>query len=492
MIVTFINPPFKTEYGKYSRESRSPSIGHSGEVYYPLWLMYSAAYAKKNGFDIRFMDSCATRTDLDSTLKWVDEQCQETRLFVLDTSTPSIKSDVDLGCKLKDMFPDAFVLLVGTHPSATDSETLGYDRRIDGVARREYDITVTELAKAIDKGESLEKVSGITYRSGSEIITNEDRPFLDNLDDIPFVSAFIKEYLSVNDYFFAASHNPAVQIFTGRGCPARCNFCVYPQTMHGHKYRLRSVENVIEEYEYIIKNLPEVKEVIIEDDTFTVSKPRVMEFCQQMIEKGLGKKLPWMCNVRVNIDLETMKIMKKAGCKLIIPGIESINWQILKNIHKGTTVEQIENFIANAHKAKLLVHACYMVGNEGETVQTMHDTLNAALRYNTDTAQFYPLIPYPGTEAYEWAKSNGYITGNYEEYCQEDGSINCVINTPGITSQQYVDFCAYARKKYYLRPWYIGHRLWMGLRDIEDLKRSLKGFASLSKSVFKRADDPTK
>ena len=133
-----------------------------------------------------------------------------------------------------------------------------------------------------------------------------------------------------------------------------------------------------------------------------------------------------------------------------------------------------------------------MVGNEGETVQTMHDTLNAALRYNTDTAQFYPLIPYPGTEAYEWAKSNGYITGNYEEYCQEDGSINCVINTPGITSQQYVDFCAYARKKYYLRPWYIGHRLWMGLRDIEDLKRSLKGFASLSKSVFKRADDPTK
>lgn len=199
-----------------------------------------------------------------------------------------------------------------------------------------------------------------------------------------------------------------------------------------------------------------------------------------------------MCNARVNLDLETMKKMKAAGCKLIIPGIESIDQKILNNIHKGTTVEQIENYIANAHKAKLMVHACYMVGNNGETMQTMHDTLNAALRFKTDTAQFYPLIPYPGTEAFEWAKTNGYITGKYDEYCQEDGSINCVINTPGITSQQYVDFCAYARKKYYLRPWYIGHRIWRGLFDFQDLKRSLRGFASLSKSVFKKADDPTK
>ena len=492
MKITFINPPFKTEYGKFSRESRSPSIGHSGEVYYPLWLMYSAAYAEKNGFDIRFLDSCATRTDEEATLAWVEKEGADSRMFVLDTSTPSIKSDVAFGCKLKDLYPDAFILLVGTHPSSTALETLGYDTRIDGVARHEYDITVLELAKAIDKDLPLKDVLGLTYRDGDQIVTNEDRPFFDNLDEIPFAAEFIKKYLNVNDYYFAASHNPAVQMFTGRGCPARCNFCVYPQTMHGHKYRLRSIDNVIAEYEFIVNNLPEVKEIIIEDDTFTVNKKRVIEFCEKMIEKGLNKRLPWMCNARVNLDLETMKMMKKAGCKLIIPGIESVNQQILDNIHKGTTVQQIEKYIENARKAKLLVHACYMFGNQGETMQTMQDTLNAALRFNTDTAQFYPLIPYPGTEAFNWAKSNGYISGKYEEYCQEDGSINCVINTPGITSQDYVYFCAYARKKYYLRPWYIGHRIWMGIRDIEDLKRSLKGFASLSKSVFKKAEDPTK
>lgn len=490
MKITFINPPFKTKYGKFSRESRSPSIGHSGEIYYPLWLMYSAAYAKKNGFDIRFLDSSATRTNRKKTLEWVRLECADTRLFVLDTSTPSIKSDVAFGCALKDLYPNSFILLVGTHPSSTANETLEYDCRIDGIARHEYDITVLELAKAIENDNALTEVLGLSFRDGEKIITNPDRPFFENLDDIPFAAEFIKEYLNVNDYYFAASHNPAVQMFTGRGCPARCNFCVYPQTMHGHKYRLRSIDNVIAEYEYIVNNLPEVKEVIIEDDTFTVNKRRVIEFCDRMIEKKLGKKLPWMCNARVNLDLETMKMMKRAGCKLIIPGIESVNQQILNNIHKGTTVEQINKYIQNAHKAKLLVHACYMVGNEGETLQTMQDTLNAALQFKTDTAQFYPLIPYPGTEAYQWAKSNGYISGNYEEYCQEDGSINCVINTPGITSQQYVEFCAYARKKYYLRPWYIGHRIWMGLRDFQDLKRSFTGFLSLSKSVFKKVENP--
>ena len=492
MKIAFINPPFKTEYGKFSRESRSPSCGHSGEIYYPLWLIYSAALAKKNGFQIEFIDSCATRTNEEKTMEWIKEKCSDAKLFVFDTSTPSIKSDVSFASKVKELFPKSFVLLVGTHPSSTIEETMGYDDKIDGIAKKEYDLTVSELARALDSNEPLDDVDGIAFRKNGKIIINNDRAFNENLDDIPFASEFIHDYLNVKDYYFAASNNPAIQIFTGRGCPARCNFCVYPQTMHGHNYRLRSIDNVVTEYEYIIKNFPEVKEVIIEDDTFTVNKPRVLEFCKKMIETKYGKRLPWMCNARVNLDLETMKMMKKAGCKLIIPGIESVNQTILNNIQKGTTVKQIEDYIKNAHKAKLMVHACYMFGNNGETMETMQETLKAALRFKTDTAQFYPLIPYPGTRAYEWAKSNGYISGKYEEYCQEDGSINCVINTPGITSQQYVDFCAYARKKYYLRPWYIFHRLWRGLLDFQDLKRSLKGFSELRKSIFKKTKDPTK
>ena len=127
-------------------------------------------------------------------------------------------------------------------------------------------------------------------------------------------------------------------------------------------------------------------------------------------KRSINKKIRWLCNARVNLDYETMCLMKKAGCHLIIPGIESVNQQILKNIHKGTTVEQIEAYVANARKAGLMIHACYMVGNQGETHETMKETLAAAMRFKTDTAQFFPLIPYPGTGAYNWAISVHLLT----------------------------------------------------------------------------------
>ena len=484
MKITFINPPFKTEYGKFSRESRSPSIGHSGVLYYPLWLIYSAAVAKQNGFEVEFYDACAKRTNAEDTLNLLDINIKDSKLFVLDTSTPSIYSDVAFASMLKKRYPEAFVLLVGTHPSATVDETMEMDVAIDGIARKEYDYIVRDLAIALERGISLDKVKGLSYRDEDGIIhNNADADYITDLDEIPYLSKFVKEFLDVKDYVFAAAAYPSIQIFTGRGCPARCNYCVYPQTMHGHKYRLRSVDNVVGEFEYIVENFPEVKEIVIEDDTFTVNKKRTIEICERLIEKKI--KIRWLCNARVNLDYETMKLMKKAGCHLIIPGIESMDQTILNNIKKGTTVEQIEKYMANARKAGLMVHACYMVGNNGETRETMEKTLNAAIRFNTDTAQFFPLIPYPGTEAYEWAKSNGYINGKYDEYCQEDGTLNCIITTPELTSKELVDFCAYARKKYYLRPRYLAHRIVKGLTDIEDLKRSIKAFGRLKQSIFK-------
>lgn len=318
-----------------------------------------------------------------------------------------------------------------------------------------------------------------------KIIQNPDAGYIVELDEIPFAAEFIKKHLSVNDYFFAAAAYPSIQIFTGRGCPARCNFCVYPQILHGHKYRLRSAKNVVCEFEYIAKNFPNVKEIVIEDDTFTINKQRVIEICNLLIEKKLNKRFRWLCNARVNLDFETMKIMKKAGCRLIIPGIESASQTILNNIKKGVKIEQVDTYIANAKKAGLLVHACYMVGNCGETKETMEKTLKLAMRLKTDTAQFFPLIPYPGTEAYEWAKTNGYIRGSYDKYCKEDGTLNCIISLPEVSSKEMVEFCIYARKKYYIRPWYIFHRLWVGLRDFKDLKRSFKAFGIFKKYLFK-------
>ena len=483
MKVCFINPPFKPEYGKFSRESRSPSIGHSGVLYYPLWLIYAACVAEKNGFEVVFIDAPAKRLDKEQTILRVKKEASDARLFVFDTSTPSIYSDVEFASALKDLYPSAYTLLVGTHPSATADETMGISDKIDGLARHEYDYIVRDVAIAIRDGGALSAVRGLTWRNNGQIIHNPDAEHITDLDNIPYAAEFIKRHLTITDYVFPAAAFPAIQIFTGRGCPAQCNFCVYPQTLHGHQYRLRSPENVIGEIEYIIKNFPEIKEIVFEDDTFTINKKRVTEICNLIIQRKI--KIRWLCNARVNLDYETMRLMKKAGCHLIIPGIESFDQNILNNIHKGTTVEQIEEYVKNARKAGLMIHACYMVGNQGETKETMENTLAAALRFNTDTAQFFPLIPYPGTGAYNWAKTNGYINGKYDEYVHEDGTLNCIINTPELKAQELVDFCAYARKKYYIRPWYIGHRLKRGLSDKEDLKRSIKAFWRLKDSLFK-------
>ena len=486
MKVCFINPPFKAEYGKFSRESRSPSIGHSGVLYYPLWLIYAAAVVEKNGFDIVFIDAPAKRLNEEQTMRKIKEEASDSTLFVLDTSTPSIYSDVAFGALLKSTYPKSKVMLVGTHPSAVPVETLNIEKTIDVVARHEYDYIVLETACAIKNGIDLSAVRGITYRDeNGEIVQTPDADHIEVLDEIPMAAPFIKKYLDVKDYVFPAASYPAIQIFTGRGCPAHCNYCVYPQTLHGHRYRLRTPEHVVKEFKYIAENFPEVHEIVIEDDTFTANKKRVLEICDLLVRNGLHKRFKWLCNARVNIDFETMQAMKKAGCHLIIPGFESYNEQILKNIKKGSNLKLIDTYVANAKKAGLMIHACYMVGNQGETKETMETTLAAAMRFKTDTAQFFPLIPYPGTEAYEWAKSNGYITGKYEDYLQEDGTLNCVLNTPELSAQELVDFCAYARKKYYMRPWYIAHRLVKGLRDPEDLKRSLKAFWRLKDSLLK-------
>ena len=486
MTIYFINPPFKAEFGKFSRESRSPAITKSGALYYPLWLIYAAMYSQKHGHRILFLDAPAKQLNEEQSLEIIRKaDCPADAMFVLDTSTPSIKSDVRFAERVKDLFPKAFVVLVGTHPSARPEETLGFSDAVDAIAIGEYDCIIKDLADALDHKSDIRTVKGLCLRNENGYERTGVMPPMKNLDDLPYAAKFIKEHLDEKDYFFAAATYPSIQIFTGRGCPFRCNFCVYPQTMHGHAFRARSAENVVGEFEYIANNFPDVKEVVIEDDTFTAVKKRVLDICRLLVERGLNKRLKWLCNARVDLDYETMKAMKEAGCRLIIPGIESGSQQILDNIKKGTKVEQFYSYVANAKKAGLLIHACYMVGNQGETKETMQATLKLALKLNTDTAQFFPLIPYPGTEAYEWARSNGYIETDYAKYCLPDGTHNTVLNLPELSAQEMVDFCNMARKKYYLRFSYILHRLRVGLRNPSDLKRSLKAFGKLRHYLFK-------
>lgn len=480
MKILLLNPPFKG--GRFSRPSRSPAITKSGTLYYPFWLAYATGVLEKEGFDTSLIDAPAKGYSEEDVMRIAKDSRPD--LVVVDTSTPSIYSDVKIAEAIKNVLKDTFVVLIGTHPSALPEETLRLSESVDAVARGEYDYTIRDLAKALDSDKNFRSVLGISFRDGASIIHNEKRPLIENLDELPFVSAVYKKHLDVRDYFSATSNYPLVMIITGRGCPFRCSFCVYPQVFHSRIYRFRSPENVADEFEYIMRELPQVRGIGIEDDTFTANKNRAREISSILIKRRL--KIPWYATTRADLDYETMEVMKKAGCNLLIVGYESGSQKILDNMHKGIRLDDMIRFNKNAKKAGLLIHGCFMIGNPGETFETLFETLRFAKRSNCDTAQFFPLILYPGTEVYDWAKENGYIKSeNFSDWLTEDGLHSTVLTTETLSAKDLVDFCGYARKKFYLRPNYIFYKSLRCLRHPGELARTLRTFKTFYKHLFK-------
>jgi anaerobic magnesium-protoporphyrin IX monomethyl ester cyclase len=476
MKVLVLNPPF---WPKYSRTSRSPAVTKGGTLYYPFWLASAVGTLEQNNFEVKFLDAPAFGQNIEKISKITKDF--DPKLIIIETSTPSIDNDIRILERLKKE-TGAFCLLVGTHVSALPEETIKKSIKIDAIARREYDYIVRDLAIALRDNLDLSTVKGITYRKDEHILNNPDMAPIENLDELPFVSKIYKKHLNVKKYFYAAARYPMVMIITGRGCPFQCFFCNYPQVFSGHRYRLRSAENVVDEFEYITKNLSKVKDIAIEDDTLTADLERVKKICKLIIERGIHKKIKWYANVRVNLDYESMVLMKQAGCRLLIAGYESGVQEILNSAKKGITIDQSREFAKNAKKAGILVHGCFILGLPGETRETIQKTIKFAKELAPDTAQFFPLMPYPGTEAYNWAKEKGYLaTEEYEKWLIEGGQHNTVIDLPGLSAKEIVKECIKARKSFYLRPNYIAYKAKQMVTKPEEIKRTLKS----AKSFFK-------
>ena len=484
MKILFLNPPFKTEHGRFSRTSRSPAVTKSATIYYPIWLCYVAGGLEEAGHEVKVIDSCAYEYNLEKTLQIVSDYNPE--MVVLDTSTPSIYSDVKTGERIKSIIPDCFVVLMGTHPTAMPEETLELSCAVDAVAVGEADYTVKELAEKLAeaslgrlqtdpayRSNILGGVDGLAYRAGDRVHVNQRRALIENLDELPFVSQVYKRHLDTRKYFFSVSDYPEVQIMTARGCIARCTFCVYPQTIHQFKYRTRSPKNIADEFQWIMENMPEVREIGIEDDTFTGSEKRVVDFCRELIERKI--RIKWYCNVRAGLKYETMVWMRKAGCVLMTVGYESANKDVLMNIEKRITPEMILEFSQDARKAGLLVRGCFMAGNRGETRDTLEESLRLALRMMDDTVQFFPLMVYPGTKDYDWAKSEGLLTArNFSDYLTEDGCHNSVLRMSDMNSEEIRRWCDYANRRYYLRPRYLVYKLARQIKHPSEIKTTLK------------------
>lgn len=489
MRVLFLNPPF---HPRFSREQRSPAVTKSGTLYYPKWLATAAGVAIQNGHEVDLVDAPAAQCSVHAVIDRIETRNIEA--VVCDTSTPSIVNDVSVVESLKAANPGLHVLLVGRHVSALPKETLAMSPALEAVAIREYEYTVRDWLAAKSCGADLSAVDGLAFRrpQSDEVIVNRERRPIENLDELPFVTEVYKRFLRASDYFYGHSLWPLVVFDTSRGCPYHCAFCVYPQTFSGHKMRYRSVSRVADEFDFVAREMPEIKTVMLEDDTFIVSKPRTLELANELIRRG--NKLPFDANCRADIGAETelLSTLHKAGARLFCVGFESGDVEVINGMHKNNDDrrdakyhDEAFRFVRRCRDAGIMVHGCFMVGNLNETPASMEKTLRFAKRLGPDTAQFFPIMVYPGTEAYRQARQRGYVQiEDWSSWLTKDGLHNSVVTLPNITHEQLVSFCDRARRSFYLNPPYLTYKLKQSLKDPRELQRNLKGFFTLSKYLL--------
>ncbi|HKD18623.1 MAG TPA: hopanoid biosynthesis associated radical SAM protein HpnJ, partial [Thermoanaerobaculia bacterium] len=380
MKTLFLNPPSYEGFdgGAGSRYQAKREVR---SFWYPTWLAQPAALVPNS----RLIDAPARGLSLEDIVPLAGDY----DLAVLHTSTPSFPSDVRVAEALRDANPKLKIGFVGAHVAVAPAAALSASPVIDFVARNEFDFTIQEVAE----GRPLSEIDGLSWRGPGGLVHNRERAILEDMDRLPFVTDVYARDLTIEDYFIGYLLHPYVSLYTGRGCRSKCTFCLWPQTVGGHRYRVRSVQNVLEEVQWIRDNLPQVREIFFDDDTFTDFRPRAEE-----IARGLGRLgITWSCNAKANVPYETLKVMRDNGLRLLLVGYESGNDQILHNIRKGLRADIARRFTADCRKLGIAIHGTFILGLPGETQETMSETMRFAMEINPNTIQVSLAAPYPGT-----------------------------------------------------------------------------------------------
>ena len=487
MKIFFLNPPFRDQH--FSRSQRSPGVIKSGTMYYPYWLAHAAALVEEAGHSIHLLDAPADGRSRAEVFDAIRDFGPD--LLVSETSTPSHRYDLETLTEIRRNCPELPWLktcMVGTHATSEWEKVLEQCEAVDFVALGEYDHTILDLANALDRiaeGENapLAEIPALGLRDGDGYVRGPARLPLEDMDSLPWIAPIYKRFLTIENYRFTIATHPMVMLIGGRGCPAKCFYCVYPQVMHGHRYRVRSPEHLVGEMKWIQDNMPEVREIVFEDDTFTGDRKWAREIARLCKEEGV--RLPWFANIRTNTDHETLKALHESGLRECATGFESGDDLLLLNMRKGQNVDKQLKFMDSCRELGILVHGCFMVGFPGETPETLQKTLDLAIRLEPDSAQFYPVMPYPGTGAYQWAKDGGYLaTENFEEWLTADGGHRCVMNLPGLSPQDLESFCEKAFRRFHFRPRYILRKLMQAVTRPREGIRSFNAGGNFIKYLF--------
>jgi hopanoid biosynthesis associated radical SAM protein HpnJ len=452
----FLNPPTFEDFdgGAGARYQASREVT---SFWYPTWLCFPAAMIEGS----RVVDAPVQKFDLDKCL----EIAKAFDMVVMYTSTPTLMIDIETARRIKEIKPGIVTVLTGPHVTILPEESLRAGKgAIDIVCRGEFDYSTKELCE----GRAWENVDGISFVQEGVVVHTADRPMIEDLDALPFVAPIYKRDLPVSEYVIPHFKSPYVSIYSSRGCPSKCIYCLWPQTFSGQRMRTRSPQNVFEEIKWITENIPEMRELSFDDDTFTANRKHAQEVARLI--KPLG--ISWTINARANTDYETLRVMREAGLRHVVVGFESGNAQILKNIKKGVTKEQAIQFTRDCKKLGLSIHGAFIMGLPGETKETIRETIQFAKDMDLNSIQASLASPYPGTEFYDLCMENGWISS--DNFIDDTGHQKCVINYPNLSNSEIFNSVEEFYDKFYFRPKYILRSIGRMIVDGEERKKLLK------------------
>src|SRR2546425_4867013 len=402
--------------------------------WYPTWLAQPAALVEGS----RLIDA----PPADLTLAQVAPLARDYDLAVLHTSAPSFAHDVKVAEALREANPRLRVVFVGAHVAVAREAALKASPAIEFVAGNEFDFTIQEIAQ----GRPLAEVAGLSYRTNGHVHRTPERPPLEDMDRLPWVVDVYKRDLEVERYFIGYLLHPYVSLYTGRGCRSKCTFCLWPQTVGGHRYRTRSVEHVADEIALATRYFPQVREYFFDDDTLTDDLPRA-----EALARRLGKLgVTWSCNAKANVPYETLEVLKDNGLRLLLVGYESGNQAILNGVKKGIRLDGARRFTKHAKELGIKVHGTFILGLPGETSETIQETIQFACDLDPDTIQVSIAAPYPGTELYRQAVDRGWLSG--EPLVDGRGAQVSALSYPHLLSGEISQSTEEFYRAFYFRP----------------------------------------
>ena len=409
MKVLLLTPPYIEDF---MRNARWDGIGISGSQWYPIHLAYCTALLERENHEPKLLDAQVDKLSHEETYREAKKFSPE--LTVIYFSIKSLANDLEVGARINEL-TGSDVVLVGHSASFNPVETVKMSSKIGMLATGEFDFTVLDLANRVPK----ENIKGLVWKDAQgKVHVNPPRAPVraEELDKFPFVTDVYRRHLNIENYHQSCHWYPYVDLFTGRGCAwGKCSFCLWPNSINkGAGYRTRSIENVIEELQFVKEEMPYVKEVYIQDDV--LPRKRAVELSEAILKNNL--RIRWSGYSRANLDYETLKLMKKAGCRILEVGFESSNAEILNNIKKGTSKKGMEQFAKDAKKAGVFIIGAFITGLPGETLETIKESTEWAKRLPLLRYTYTLPKPYPGTPLYAWLEEHDCLNDGRPDYPQ--------------------------------------------------------------------------